>query len=59
MMDPDKTLTKKTFQIVKYKTLMLALLFLPLREIGPSTFENNIIVGGTVYINNINITLGK
>lgn len=49
IMDPDKTLTKKTFQIVKDKTLMHALLFLPLCETDPSTVENSIIVGGTAY----------
>lgn len=57
--DPEKTLTKKTFQIVKYRILQHALFFLPLREIEPSTAENNIIVGGTVYRNKIKITLGR
>jgi hypothetical protein len=56
---PDKTLTKKTFQIVKYKTLQHALFFLPLREIDPSTAENSIMAGGTVYKAKIKITLGR
>lgn len=57
--DPEKTLTKKTFQIVKYRNLQHALFFRPLRDIEPSIAENNIIVGGTVYRNKIKITLGK
>lgn len=57
--DPVNTLTKKTFHIVKYKTLRHALRFRPLREIDPSRAENDIIVGGTRYINRINMTLGK
>ena len=56
---PDKTLTKKTFQIKKYRILKHALFFLPLREIGPSIVENSIIAGGTAYRNNISITLGR
>lgn len=59
IIDPANTLAKKTFQIVKYKTLMHALLFLPLRETDPSRDENDIIVGGTRYRNRINMTLGK
>lgn len=59
MTEPERTLTKKTFQIVKYKTLQHALFFLPLREMDPSTAENSIIVGGTVYKNNIKMTLGR
>lgn len=47
MIDPDKTFTKNTFHMVKYSILQHALLFLPLREIGPSTVENIIIIGGT------------
>lgn len=47
IIDPVNTLTKKTFQIVKYKTLQHALFFLPLREMDPSTAENSIMVGGT------------
>jgi ribosomal protein S7 len=57
--DPVKILTKKTFQIVKYKTLQHALFFLSIREIGPSTAENSIMVGGTVYKAKIKITLGR
>lgn len=59
IMDPERTLTKKTFQIVKYKTLMHVLLFLSLRETFPSIVENSIMVGGTAYRNNIRITLGR
>lgn len=57
--EPVKTLTKNTFQIVKYKTLQHALFFLSLREIEPSTAENSIIIGGTAHINKTNITLGR
>ena len=57
--EPVKTLTKKTFQIVKYKTLQHALLFLPLREIDPSTAENSIMTGGTIYRAKIKTTLGR
>lgn len=59
MTDPEKILTKKIFQIVKYKTLMHALFFLPLCETDPSTVESSIIVGGAVYINKIKTTLGR
>ena len=45
--EPDKILTKNTFQIVKYKILMHALFFLILRAILPSRVEKNIINGGT------------
>jgi hypothetical protein len=44
---------------VKYKTLQHALFFLPLREIGPSIAESNIITGGTQIKNKTKITLGK
>lgn len=57
--DPAKTLTKNTFQIVKYKTLTHALFFLSLREIEPSTVEKSIIIGGTAHKNKTNITLGR
>jgi hypothetical protein len=57
--EPVKTLTKNTFQIVKYKTFQHALFFLPLREIEPSTVENSIITGGTAHKNKTNITLGR
>lgn len=57
--DPVKTLTKKTFQIKKYKTLQDALFFLWLREINPSIDENIIITGAAVYRNMTNITLGR
>lgn len=59
MTDPDKRLTKNTFQIVKYRTLMHVLFFLALREIDPSTVENIIINGGTVYRNRSKTTLGR
>jgi hypothetical protein len=57
--DPVKIFTKKTFQIVKYKTLQHALFFLPLREIDPSTAENSIMVGGTEYRAKIKTILGR
>jgi hypothetical protein len=57
--EPDKTLTKKTFQMVKYNTLQQALFFLSLWEIGPSKVEKNIMVGGTVYKNICKMTLGR
>lgn len=57
--EPVKTLTKKTFQIVKYKTLQHALFFLSLREIDPSIAENSIMIGGTIYRAKIKTTLGR
>jgi hypothetical protein len=57
--DPDRTFTKKTFQMLKNRILQHALLFLPLREIDPSIEEKSIINGGTVYKDSNKTTLGR
>jgi hypothetical protein len=56
---PDKTLTKNTFQTVKYITLQQALLFLSLCDVGPSNVENNIMIGAIVYRKICSMTLGR
>lgn len=57
--DPDRIFEKKTFQTMKNITLRHALIFLPLRAIGPSTAAKVDISGGTVYRNRVNITPGR
>jgi len=57
--DPDRTFTKKTFQMLKKRIFKHALLFLPLREIDPSIEEKSIINGGTVYRDSSKVTLGR
>ena len=59
IMVPVKMFAKKTFHIMKYRSLMQALNFLPLRETEPSMVEKKSISGGAMYRNNINMTLGK
>jgi hypothetical protein len=57
--DPDRTFTKKTFQMLKKRIFKHPLLFLPLREMDPSIEEKSIISGGTVYRDNSKVTLGR
>lgn len=56
---PEKTVAKKTFHIVNHNTLKHALFFMSLKEIYPWMDERHSIIGGTIFMNNWRIRLGR